>query len=123
MADVGGEPAAGAVDWAELLHSYGLRRAQQLPAVALEYSKQAVRARKGDLPYSATLLRELLVQSQAFGFFVSSGQGGDAHTHPPPPPPPRPPSLSIDIALKKQSHGLRSGCTNHGTLSLCWSRN
>ena len=77
VADMGGEAAAGGLDWSELLHSYGLRRAQQLPAVALEYSKQAVRARKGDLKYRATVLRELLAQSQAFGFFVgSSGQGG-----------------------------------------------
>ncbi|KAK9867148.1 hypothetical protein WJX84_008824 [Apatococcus fuscideae] len=77
VGDVGGEGPAVGVDWCELLHSYGLRRAQHLPAVALEYSRQAVRAGKGGLSYQASLLRELLVQSQAFGFFVgSSGQGG-----------------------------------------------
>lgn len=78
---IGGDGDAGSkggVEPGKLIHQYGLQFARSAPEVALEYFMLASQALGNDKLTKARLLRELLTESNAFGYLLGSGgsQGG-----------------------------------------------
>lgn len=66
-----------------VIHQYGLQFAARSPALALEYYMLAAKALGDDNTVRARLVRELLTQSNAFGFLLGSGGSrGGAHSSP-----------------------------------------
>ena len=77
--DLGGEGDAGSKDGTEpgkLIHQYGLQFARSAYEIALEYFMLAAKALGNDKQTKARLLRELLTESNAFGFLLGSGSHG-----------------------------------------------
>ena len=79
---IGGEADAGSKSAAEpgkLIHQYGLQFARNAPDIALEYFMLAAQALGNERHTKARLLRELLTESNAFGFLLGSGgsHGGE----------------------------------------------
>ena len=84
--DAGGAGDAGAqqgVDPGQLIHHYARGFAAAAPETALEYYMLAAKAQGDDRQTRARLLRELLVESGAFGFLLGSGgsRGGERRDH------------------------------------------
>ena len=80
--DVGGEASAAVaqgVDAGQVIHQYALHFAAGAPEMALEYYMLAAQALGDDKQTRARLLRELLTESNAFGFLLGSGgsRGGE----------------------------------------------
>ena len=83
IVDAGGDGDAGAkqgVNPGQVIHRYGLQFAAQSPDIALEYYMLASQALGNDRLTKAKLVRELLTESNAFGYLLGSG-GGQGGTH------------------------------------------
>ncbi|CAL5221540.1 g3750 [Coccomyxa viridis] len=79
--DGGGEGDAGhsrGLDIASLVHRYGRSFVHSEPDVALEYYMRAAQLKGDTLEVKAQLLRELLTESNAFGYLIGSGGAGGA---------------------------------------------
>lgn len=98
--EAGGEGDAGAkqgVNAGQVIHRYGLQFAAQAPDIALEYYMLASQALGNDRLTKARLVRELLTESNAFGYLLGSGAGpGGA------------PSSSCYVVLQQESENVRS---------------
>ena len=68
--DQGGSPQA---DAALLIQQYGQSFAATSPDIALEYYMRSAEAAGGGAEAKGALLRDLLTQSNAFGFLLGSG--------------------------------------------------
>lgn len=82
---LGGEGDAGfkqGVQPGHVIHRYAHQFAAYAPEVALEYYMLAAMALGNDRHTKATLLRELLTESNAFGYLL--GSGGSHGGCPPP---------------------------------------
>jgi hypothetical protein len=89
---LGGEGDAGAkqgVQPGKVIHHYAQQFAGNAPEIALEYYMLAALALGNDKQTKASLLRELLTESNAFGYLLGSG---GSHGGCPPPLPPLLPS-------------------------------
>lgn len=74
--EIGGDGDAGnksGVHAGQLIHHCGLQFARSAPEIALEYYMLAAQALGNDRQTKAKLLRELLTESNAFGFLLGSG--------------------------------------------------
>ena len=72
----GGDGDAGnkeGVDTGELLHAYGAQFVSRAPEIGLEYYILAAEAMGNDKQVKAQLLKELLTESNAFGFLLGAG--------------------------------------------------
>ncbi|KAK9915316.1 hypothetical protein WJX75_007541 [Coccomyxa subellipsoidea] len=79
LLDAGGDGDAGrakGLDIAALVHRYGRSFVHSSPDVALEYYMQAAGIRGDTLEVKGQLLRELLTESNAFGYLMGSGGPG-----------------------------------------------
>lgn len=65
--------ATFSVDAAPLIQRYGQSFAATAPDIALEYYMQAAQAAGGSADAKGQLLKDLLTQSNAFGFLLGSG--------------------------------------------------
>ena len=76
--EAGGAKDHGAspqVEAAPLIQRYGQSFAPTAPDIALEYYMLAAQAAGGGTDAKGRLLRDLLTQSNAFGFLLGSGDG------------------------------------------------
>ena len=73
---LGGEKDQGAgLELGTLIQRYGQSFAASAPDIALEYYMLAAQAMGGTADAKGRLLRDLLTQSNAFGFLLGSGGG------------------------------------------------
>ena len=73
---LGGAKDQTGIEASALIQRYGQSYAAAAPEIALEYYMLAAEAAGGSVEVKGQLLRDLLTQSNAFGFLLGSGSGG-----------------------------------------------